>query len=608
MSHRAVDETGEAAFPPRIADLGLAALIAFLAFWIYSPAANGDWIWDDSLYVSDNPLLREPGRLWKAWFVHGSFVEYYPIEQTLQWFQWSLWGNNTLPYHLTNVALHVVDALLVWRLLEKLGLRFGWVGAVLFVVHPIMVESVAWISEFKNTLSLAPCLLALCAWIDYDREGGSRDYARALAWFVVALLCKIGVAPVAGTLLLYAWWLRGRIGWRDILVTAPFLLMAIGLSVLNVWTGAVYIASQSKVWPVIDIGGPLAQFVLAGQCLAFYFTRFFWPLGPMPIYPQWTVDPASPAPYAPWFLMALAMGALWLRRATWGRHALLGLGFFAMTLVPVIGFVPISYLSFTWVMDHLAYVPSIGLIGLVVAGIEQIDGRVPVALHPVSTGIFTGIMVLLAWESHWYASAFTNDETLWTYAVERNPNAYSAQDSLGKILLKAGEPAEARTHFQTAVQLRPGLGELYDDLGTAYAAEGRFPEALTAYAAALQRDPYSPETHNNLGIVLAQTGHVGEALLHFQQALHKHPAYVDAHVNYANALMVTGHLPEGIAQYQAALALNPACVPAHDGLGFAYLQSGRTSDAMREFEAALALDPNDGKARDNLLRLQGQGK
>jgi hypothetical protein len=194
-----------------------AAIIVAAGLWIYWPALNGDWLWDDTMYVSQNPLLNDPAHLWKTWFQPGRFIEYYPIEQTVQWVQWQLWGNYTLGYHLTNLGLHLLSAFLVWRLLGKLGLQFAWLGGLIFAIHPMMVESVAWISELKNTLSLPPFLLAMCAWIDYEERGRRNDYLRALAFFLVSMLCKIGVAPFPVIILLYAWWKGGGLAaviWR----------------------------------------------------------------------------------------------------------------------------------------------------------------------------------------------------------------------------------------------------------------------------------------------------------------------------------------------------------------------------------------------------------
>ncbi len=581
-----------------------AAIIIVAGVWIYWPALYGDWIWDDVMYFSQNPLLNDPARLWKAWFQPGSFIEYYPIEQTVQWAQWRLWGDDTIGYHLTNVCLHLLSAFLVWRVLSKFGLRLAWVGGLIFAIHPMMVESVAWISEFKNTLSLPPFLLAMCAWIDYEERRQPRDYFLALALFLVAMLCKISAAPFPAVILLYAWWKRGRIGWRDGLACAPFLLISVVLGLLTSWSGAWYMHSQLKNPAVVDVGGFFSRLALAGQALSFYFAKCFWPVGPLPIYPMWKVDPASPVQYLPWLVLAGVVYWLWRRRESWGRHVLLGLGFFILTLAPFLGFIPISYMSFTWVMDHFLYVPIIGLIGIVVAGIERVDARLARSVHPLSTGILTAIMALLAFESHWYAAAFTGEETFWTYAVERNPGAWLPHIDLGKSLLLAGKPEQAKEHFDTVIRLEPELAEPYVNLAGALTQLGRVPEAVEALRQSLKRDPFSAEAHNDMGVLLAQTGHTAEALRDFELALRGHPFYAEAHNNMGNTLLLAGHLPEAIGQFQAALQIDPRLGEARDNLGLALAQTGRVAEAIEQFQKALQINPNDEKARASLEGLR----
>jgi Flp pilus assembly protein TadD len=594
----------EFVLPPWKLALIHAAIIIAAGLWIYSPALHGDWLWDDSLYITDNPLLSDPDRLWKAWFQPGSFIEYYPIQETVQWMQWRLWGNDTFGYHLTNVVLHLVSALLVWRVLAKFGLRLAWLGGLIFAVHPMMVESVAWIAEFKNTLSLPPFLLAICAWIDYEDRGRRADYLRALALFVVAMLCKISMASFPAIILLYAWWKRGRVGWRDLLASAPFLVISVLLSVITVLSGIWYLQNQLKLPAVVDIGGLASRLALVGQTLSFYFTKCFWPLGPLPVYPQWKIEACPPFQFLPWLVLAGAACWLWSRRRTWGRHVLLGLGFFILTLGPFLGFLPLAYMSFTWVMDHFLYLPIIGIIGIVVAGIEEIDARLAAGIHPFSSGLLTVLMGLLAFESHWYAAAFTNNETFWSYTIERNPGAWFAHNNLGKILLVAGEPEQARKHFEFVIQLKPDYGEPYCGLADSLIALGRIPEGVKAYEQSLARDPYSPETNNNFGVVLAQTGHTPEALAHFAVALHGHPFYADAHNNTGNTLLQAGRTAEAIEQYALAVQSKPNYVEAHANLGIALARLGRIREAVEQFQIVLHLNPDNAVAADALEKLQ----
>ena len=535
-----------------------AAIILAAGLWIYSPAFYGYWVWDDSMYLGQNPLLNDPARLWKAWFQPGSFIEYYPIEQTVQWVQWQLWGNDTFGYHITNVCLHLLSAFLVWRLLSKFGLRLAWLGGLIFAIHPMMVESVAWISELKNTLSLPPFLLAICAWIDYEERGRRADYLMALAFFLVAMLCKISMAPFPVIILLYGWWKGGRIGWRDLLASTPFFAISVILGLITAWSGICYIQGQLKSPYMVEIGGFFSRFVMAGQTLSFYFTKCFWPVEPLPMYPQWKVDPSSPIQFLPWFVLVGAVYWLWRRRKGWGCHALLGLGFFILTLGPFLGFVPISYLSFTWVMDHFLYVPIIGLIGIVVAGIERVDARLASSVHPFSTGILTVIMGLMAFESHWYAAAFTNDETLWTYTVDRNPEAWGAHDNLGEIYLKVNQPEQAKEQFDAVIRLKPELAPPYVNLATALLQMGRIPDATEALQQSLERDPDAPEANNNMALLLDQVGHTDEAINRLKRALIRRPLYLDAHNNLGHVLLRTGRTAEAIEQFQLALKIDPS--------------------------------------------------
>ena len=259
------------------------------------------------------------------------------------------------------------------------------------------------------------------------------------------------------------------------------------------------------------LAGSFIAFALAGQSLSFYFTKCFWPVEPAAHLSQVAARSLVAASVScPGSILVGVIYWLWTETARiWSRMFCSGLGFFILSLVPFSGLHPVSYMSFTWVMDHFLYIPIIGLIGIVVAGIESVDARLSVSVHPLSTGILTVIMGLLAFESHWYAAAFTSEETFWNYTIDRNPGAWLAHNNLGKLLLQAGESEQAMEQFNAVIQLKPELGEPYNNLGNALVQLGRIPEASAAYNESLKRDPYSPETNNNLGILVGPNGTYG---------------------------------------------------------------------------------------------------
>jgi len=582
-----------------------AAIIVAAGLWIYWPALHGDWLWDDDMYISGNHLLLHPARLWKAWFQPGSFIEYYPIEETVQWIQWHLWHKDTFGYHLTNVILHLINALLVWRLLVKFRVRLAWIGGLIFVVHSFNVESVAWISELKNTLSLCPFLLAMCVWIDYEESKRRGDYLLALVLFLVAMLCKITMAPFPVVILVYAWWKRGRIGWSDLRASAPFFLISLVLGLTTHWVG-VYYWKHYHLQPMVPppLGGFFSKLALAGLTIAFYFGKFFWPVPTTPMHHQWPVDPPTLLQFMPWLVLGVLGYWFWRRRETWGRHVILGMVFFLINLVPFLGFNSISYMSFTWVMDHLLYIPMIGLIGLVTAALSDIDERLPVSVRPFGTGLLAVALVLMAFQSHAYSAAFTNSETLWSNALEQNPRAWLAHDFLGKALLLDHQWEEAKSHFDATLAVKPDFADAYANLGTALFQTGRVPEGVEQFRKALSLNPNDAMTRNNLGVVLGLTGRLPEALRQFECALREQPNYTEAHNNMGNTLLLAGRISEAIEQFQAAVRINPSYAAARDNLGLALAQTGHIPEAMEQYRQALQIDPNDDKARDGLAKLQ----
>ena len=514
-------------------DLLRSLLIVAAGFWVFSPALQGDWLMDDDFYLTQNALVGDPARLWKIWFAPGSLLEYYPIEASAQAVQWHFWHLHTLGYHLTNVILHVIGALLVWRLLAKFGLRLAWLGGFIFAIHPAVVESVAWISEFKNTLSLPPFLLAMCAWIDFEEHGRRRDYLLSLGLFLVAMLCKISMAPFPFVILLYAWWKRGRIGMSDLKNAAPFFLISVVLGLTTIFAGIWFRQAHLQSAANPPIGDFLTHVALAGQSIAFYFSKAVLPIGMIPIYPQWSIKSHSLLSFLPWIVLAVTIFYLREHRASWGRHALLGVGFFLLNLAPFIGFNSVTYMEFTWVMDHFLYIPIIGLIGLAVAALGKIEDQISISLRRALDVTVAVGLALLAWESYDYAAIFIGPETLWTYTLERNTMCYLPYNNLGNVMLETDRIPQAIENYKKALELHPGMVEAHNNLGLAYFKMDQIPESIAEYEEALKYNPHFAVAHANLGNVYSREGRVKEAIEQYEEALRTEPRNGDALTNLA---------------------------------------------------------------------------
>ena len=549
-----------------------ALLILAAGLWVYAPALLGGWVWDDVEEVTQNPVLRDPAGLAKIWFAPAG-ADYFPLKATVQWMEWRAWGLDPAGYHAVSIALHLLSAFLFWRVLRQLGLRLAWVGGLLFVIHPLVVESVAWVAELKNTLSLALLLLAMIAWLDFDAKGRRAAYALSLGCFLLAMLSKTSVVMFPAVILLHAWWKRGRVGRRDLLSSAPFFAISLGLGLVTLW----FQHNRAIVAGHDFAGGPGTRIVASGLALAFYAWKSLWPFALLPIYPHWDIDPALPLGYLPW-LAAAVLGwlLLWSRRGTWGRPIIFGLGFFALNLLPVLGFVGMAYLRMSRVADHFAYLPVLGIIGLAAGALE----RAPAATRWSGLAL---LAALLAWQARAYAEIFHDEQTLWSYTLERNPRAWAAQNNLGYALFQAGHIPEAIAYYREALRLQPDFAEARYNLGTALLRTNEVAPAIAEYEAALRLQPASAAMHNNLATALAESGRMPEAIAHLEQAVRLEPDYADAHHNLGNAYLLSHRYAEAIRQYEEALRLRPDNASARNALEYARraLQNGQGREPPR---------------------------
>ena len=572
------------------------AVIALAAAWVYSPCLRGSWLWDDSLEITQNPALREAGGWWRAW-VHPQGMDYFPLKSSLQWFEWRLWGDNPLGYHLVNLGLHVASSLLVWRLLGLVGVRAAFVGGLLFAVHPMAVESVGWISEFKNTASLPPLLLASIAYVEYDHDGRRGAWARSLAWFVAALACKTSVVMFPLVLLLYAWWRRGRLGGADLRPVLPFLGASLAMGAATVWfqsTRSIGVAGIPE--------GLWARLGQAGWSVVSYARMCVLPAGFAPVYPS--LQPSFLS-VIPWIAVAAVLGVFWSRRSGWGRHALLGSGWFLLNLVPVLGIIPMAYFRVAPRADHFAYLPLVGLVGLAAAllgaGADALKGPLGPALAArLPAGVAAAAALALAFESHAYAAAFHDEKALWTCAVERSPDAWLARNNLGKVLYQEGRPTDAAEEFRRAIALQPDSPEAHANLGNCLQAEGKSDGAREEYAEAIALNPRFAGAHYDLGLSLLRSGRMDEAAAEFRTTLDLDPGHARAWNSLGLALAGSGRIREAMEEYRQALSLSADLPEAHLNLGNALFRLGRLKEAVAEYREALRLYPAYSGAHNNL--------
>ena len=310
---------------------------------------------------------------------------YYPLVLTIFWALHKLFGLNPLPYHLLNIFLHAASAILVWRVLKILQVRGAWLGAALWALHPVMVQSVAWITELKNTQSCLFYLLSILFFLKWGDQGrtvsrppqrrtGERRslvFALSLLFFLLATLSKPSVVMLPFVLALCIWWMRGRIRWRDMLPLAPFALISVVASAWTIWEQRFHARAVGPDW----VQTFPERLIIAGKALWFYLGKLVWPHRLIFIYPRWHVDSSKVVAYLPLMAAMAALIALWFVRTQWGRALFFAAAYYVISLFPVLGFFSVYFFRYSFVSDHFQYLASMGPLALTGAGIATLLGR-----------------------------------------------------------------------------------------------------------------------------------------------------------------------------------------------------------------------------------------
>ncbi len=586
--------------------LSICVLIAYL------PALRGDFIWDDDAHVT-RPGLQSVDGLRRIWFEPGATQQYYPVLHSAFWLEHRLWGNLPAFYHLTNVLLHAavacLFALVLRRLLDPAIAGAAWLAALIFALHPVCVESVAWVSEEKNTLSTVFYLLAAWAYLRWRGERGPPEvkspvrgafagwplYLAATGFFILALLSKSVTASLPAALLVVFWWQHGRIDWRrDAAPLIPWFAIGTAAGLFTAWVERRYVGASGS-----DFDLSIAQRgLLACRVVWFYLGKLAWPADLVFIYPRWRVGIGLG-----WMVGAAALAALlcvlWLVRGR-TRGPVAALLFFVGSLFPTLGFLNVYPFIFSYVTDHWQYLASLGVFALAACGLWAAMMAVPVRLRPAGWAALAALAAGLGTLTWRQCAAYRSPETVWRTTLGRNPDSWMAHGNLGQLIQADGRFAEAESHYLTALRLRPNYGEAHNNYGVLLYQEGRLPEAMEQYREAMRLQHGYVRAASNLGNALMKSGRIEESIATLREALRTDPGFVDAINNLGAAYVSAGRIPEAIAEYEAALKLKPGYREARNNLGLALLHAGRTEEAAAQFREGLRHSPGDPGMLRNL--------
>ncbi len=576
-------------FGSAAANRALIVAVTLLAYW---PVLSAGYVWDDFGHVT-RADLRSLSGLARIWFEPGATQQYYPMLHSAFWLEHWLWGDSALGYHLLNVVLHATAACLLGTVLQRLKLPGAWLAALLFAVHPVAVESVAWIAEQKNTLSTVFYLCALLAYLRFEDTRSRSHYAGATGWFVAALLTKTVAATLPAALLVIAWWRRGRLSWRgDVLPLLPWFALAFAGGATTAWFERTLIGAEGAAFS-LTWGERL---LLATRIPWFYMGKLLWPAGLVFIYPRWTVDTAAAWQYVFPLVTLAALAALvgWARRT---RGPLAAILFFGGSLFPALGFINVFPFVYSYVADHFQYLAMIGVMALAAAGVSRVK------LPSAALGLALAALATLTWQ---HAGTFRTAETLYQDVLRKNPAAWMAQNNLAILLFEAGRAAEALPHYETALKHRPDYAEAENNFGSALNSLNRSAEALPHLQHALRLQPNYAEAHNNLGVALMSLGRATEGMEAFHTAIRLKPDYVTAHLNLGLALARGGDVAQAMENFQRARAIAPTNAEAATNMGIALRALGRTADAVPHLQQAVELNPDYGPAHLHLAMVLRQ--
>lgn len=566
------------------------ALMTLISYW---PAIHGGFIWDDNDYVTENPLITAPDGLARIWFSTEQTSQYFPLVYTMFRMEHAIWGMNPIGYHAVNVILHILTALLLWTLLRRLRIPGAWLASAIFALHPVNVESVAWITERKNCLSTVFYLLVLLTSLRFmDSEDRLRwKYcAYGLILYLLALFAKTTACTVPAAILVIHW-LRGRkVDRTAILQMIPFAIIGVGMGYVSIW----WERNIQGTFGTEFAFGFMDRLLVAARAIWFYLGKLVWPTKLTFSYPRWEINPHDPAQYV-WPALCIAAVILLWRFRKLGRGPIAAGVFFAAVLSPMLGFISLYTFKYTFVADHYQYFACIGPIALFAAFISRRwrDRNVDVGLRYVLPCAILIVLGILTWRQ---ARVYTDSESLWRDTIAKNPTSWLAHNNLANLLDRRGDTEEAIPHYQDAIRLNPDFAEGHLNYGIVLSDLGMLDEAIAQYKEALRIAPEWPDAYYDLGVVYGRQRKFALAADAYRTAIDLRPEYVEAHNNLGVTLIALGRPDQAIEHFRFVLATDPGMGRAHNNVAVALFDLGQYAEAWKEVRLAIVCGDNPNPA------------
>ncbi len=570
-------------------------LIVALTLVIYAPSMKGGLLWDDDLYLSNNPTVKSPDGIARIWTEPFSSPSPYPLVFTALWIEYHLWGLDTLGYHLVNVLLHSANSILLGLILSRLAVPGAALSAVIFAFHPVHVESVAWITELKDTLSGTFYFLSIWFWLMFIESKRRSHYALTALLYLGAMLSKTVTATLPAILLLIAWWKEPE-NWKcRIRFAVPLLGFAVALGTATVWWERSHLGASGEKFHF----SILQRCLIAGRVPWFYTAKLLWPAPLMTIYPRWELALSMRTIFFP-IATFLSLVAAWLLRGRLGRGVLSAGMFFLITIAPASGFFNFTTMLYSFAADHYQYLAGAGWIALVGACFARTENRIRGPSCRLLRWVFLLLAAGLAGASWTTSEDYKDLKSLFSDTLSKNPKAWVAHYNVGWALSEEGNLEEAIRHYSSAIELRPDYAKALNNLGEILLRQTKNSEARDYFSRALAAKPNYAEAMNNMGSAWLHEGNRDQASDWFHRAIQTAPQFADAHFNLGLLCSDEGKLDEAIESLSLAVQWKPGDAEALNALGSALGRRGKSSESAEYFYRAIRLKPDFAEAIFNL--------
>ncbi len=543
----------------KIKDIIALAIIALLTTSIYLSSLNNGFIWDDDVHIYKASYIKNATGLTEIWFKNAT-PQYYPLTATSFWLGDKLWGLNPKGYHILSLIVHILNALLLYLLLKRLFYPIAFSAALIFAIHPIGVESVAWASELKNLLSLFFFLASFLIYLKFLSAKNLKYYILTIITFIAAIFSKYISVSFALIPLFYGFWLKGRIDRRDIKLSIPFIFIGVLAGLNAVFTEIYNVGARGAEWalPYLD------KMILIGKTTLFYIYKIIYPKDFIFIYPKWQLDTLSILDWLPILFILLSVSLLFLYRKRVNRSITALYFFYLISIFPASGFFNVFPMKYSYVADHFSYLSTPWIIVLILVILCSIYKYIIKTLRLESYNypkialiiLLTFVAVVLSLKSNKLTENYKDEITLYKSIIAKNPGSWMANANLAILYSKEDKDILALKHYRDAITAKDDIASIYYNLGNLYYKIRDYDSAINSYMAALTLDAEYAESYANLANIYRAKGEFYKAMEYYKKSLLFKPSSV-VYYNLGHTYYDLKKYREAIEHYKKTLLVEP---------------------------------------------------